>query len=462
MDKITLQNYRCFREDQSARLAPLTFLVGGNSAGKTSFLALIRALWDVAFAEEVPYFREEPYNLGSFREIAHSRGGRGSQADSFEAGFEYAKQPRREAISFQAVFEERLSDPFPCTRCYRRGETWVEMHDKGAGQCIVQFGDSSAKEYPSVNANLFSGDETRLVSLRGAEFEYRRNFADPENPRSIRARRSGNRGYVESHGTGEPSVDGVALANFRELVNHFRPPINRSVRDRRRPFASAPVRSRPLRTYDPTRLSADPEGGYVPTYLANVYHRDNKQWQSLKIQLEKFGQASGLFNEISIKSFGKSEGTPFQVQVRKFSERGRRGPQRNLIDVGYGVSQALPLLTELLRADASDMFLLQQPEVHLHPTAQAALGSLFCAIAESDRQLIVETHSDYILDRVFMDIRDKTTKLKPEDVSILYFEPGDLDVKIHSIRLDEYGNILDAPPSYRQFFMEETRRSIGL
>ena len=49
----------------------------------------------------------------------------------------------------------------------------------------------------------------------------------------------------------------------------------------------------------------------------------------------------------------------------------------------------------------------------------------------------METHSDYILDRVLMDIRDKTTDLKAEDVSILYFEPNDLDVTIHSLRLDD-------------------------
>ena len=91
MDSITLENYRCFREKQTARLAPLTLLVGNNSTGKTSFLALIRALWDVAFLERVPDFREEPFDLGTFRDIAHNRGGRGSQAitNDFDAGFEY-------------------------------------------------------------------------------------------------------------------------------------------------------------------------------------------------------------------------------------------------------------------------------------------------------------------------------------------------------------------------------------
>ena len=75
------------------------------------------------------------------------------------------------------------------------------------------------------------------------------------------------------------------------------------------------------------------------------------------------------------------------------------------------------------------MFLLQQPEVHLHPTAQAALGSLFCEIAGRDRQIIVETHSDYIIDRVRMDVRDKKTNLKPEDVSILFFETDGMEAE---------------------------------
>ena len=106
------------------------------------------------------------------------------------------------------------------------------------------------------------------------------------------------------------------------------------------------------------------------------------------------------------------------------------------------------------------MFLLQQPEVHLHPRAQAAMGSLFCQVAGPERQLVVETHSDHMLDRVRMDIRDGEGALKPEDVSILFFERKDLDVKIHSLRIDEEGNILHAPEGYRQFFMEETSRSL--
>ena len=432
MDKITLKNFRCFREEQTARLAPLTLLVGENSTGKTSFMALIRALWDVAFAERVPDFREAPYNLGSFRDIVHNRGGRGKPAESFEAGFkqapgivQYGETYAAEPVSFRAIFEDRGAIAFPSTRYFGTPGNWLQIREweDSNSRIWTVVSESEGKTETTDYRGFGREAEDELISLYSL---YRLSYGNP---------------------------DFVSISGFRS--------------DHERPFAGAPVRTRPLRTYDPGMLWADPVGENVPTYLASIFHRDPNEWQMLKGRLEDFGRASGLFDEISIKSFGKSEGTPFQLQIRKFSSKGSKGPWRNLTDVGYGVSQSLPLLKELMLAklfeyEEKRMFLLQQPEVHLHPRAQAALGSLFCQLSGAGNQLIVETHSDYLIDRVRMDIRDKTTHLKPEDVSILYFEHGDLDVKIHTIRLDKLGNVLDAPPSYGKFFMEETRRSIGI
>ena len=250
--------------------------------------------------------------------------------------------------------------------------------------------------------------------------------------------------------------DRELLLNLVSLASHF---AGGSQPLAGRPFASAPVRSKPRRTYDPSRPTPDPEGDYVLMYLANLFFQNKKVWSTLKNRLEDFGKDAGLFDEISIRPLGKRNSEPFQVQIRKFGGR-LRGPRRNLIDVGYGVSQVLPVVMELLREDAPGMFLLQQPEVHLHPSAQAALGSLFCQVAGADRQLVVETHSDHLMDRVRMDVRDGDSALKPEDVSILFFECKDLDVHIHSLRIDEEGNIVDAPDGYRAFFMEETARSL--
>ena len=240
---------------------------------------------------------------------------------------------------------------------------------------------------------------------------------------------------------------------IRQAMDWFRP-----WRVRGPLYAGAPVRSKPHRTYDPSLVARDPEGDYVPMYLANQYFEGKKTWDHLREALQRFGKDAGLFDEITVKPLGKQSG-PFQLQIRRF-DGPMKGPRRNLIDVGYGVSQVLPVVTELLRPDPPPMFLLQQPEVHLHPSAQAALGSLFCRIANWDRQIIIETHSDHLLDRVRMDVRDGAGALKPGDVSILYFERQGLSVRIHSLGIDEEGNILNAPPGYRRFFMDEVRRSL--
>ena len=447
MDKITLQNYRCFGAEQTARLAPLTLLVGPNNTGKTSFLALIRALEDVAFREVVPNFREKPYDLGSFEDIVHRNGARGKPADQFTAGFEYRPPPDvyHHTVRFDTIFENRQTAPFPVMRRIAGDDTSIEIPDLESERQVVHLciGQDKWDYAPYADPTFYNTDRLfRLWYL----------FLPSET--------------ISSPGEIEPSPekdgrDTTAIKGLRDAAcaqqSYFV-----------RPFASAPIHSRPRRTYDPIRLAQDAEGEYIPSYLAGLARSNADEWQRLKGTLEKFGRNSGLFDEIAVKSFGKSYGDPFQIQVRKSGKR-RKGPWHNLIDSGYGVSQALPILVELLKANEYPIgrvqpptLLLQQPEVHLHPSAQAALGSLFCSVAADGRQLVIETHSDYIIDRVRMDVRDGKTGLKPEDVSILYFEPGELDVKIHSIRIDEAGNVLDAPYSYGEFFMAETRRSIGL
>ena len=266
------------------------------------------------------------------------------------------------------------------------------------------------------------------------------------------------------------SFAGSNLGLTKPLKNHERELRFRSLISRfegffpagSKPFASAPLHAIPRRTYDPTRLDDDPWGTDVPSRLASLQFQDKDKWTALKDKLDAFGRESGLFDDFSVKQLAKIEGGPFQLQVRKFGRSGRKGPKRNLVDVGFGVSQVLPVLAALFRADEPPMFLLQQPELHLHPSAQAALGSLLCRTAEGGRQLIIETHSEYIIDRVRTDIRDRRTALTPDDVSVLFFERSDLNVRIRSLRFDDQGNVLGAPDGYGQFFMEETRRSVGL
>ncbi len=389
-------------------------------------MAMIRALWDIAYRETVPDFKEEPYDLGSFAEIAHHRGGRGGRAKTFEAGFRIGRAEGRKGggFSFNAEFAQRGTVPVPVVRKVWAGQSSVQAEQlNGSTKFIVRSGDA---EWETEEGLWGGADDTDLVPLV---------------PRMA---------FVPDEGG---KLSEKQMAHIFDLARFH------SGRRKNRPFASAPVRSKPRRTYDPARPSRDPEGDYVPMYLAHLFrHQNNKEWKALKGRLEDFGAAAGLFDELSIKSLGHREGQPFQVQVRKLGQH-TKGPWRNLIDVGYGISQVLPLVTELLRRDAPSIFLLQQPEVHLHPSAQAALGTLFCQVAK-DRQMIVETHSDHLINRIRMDIRDGKGPLSPKQVSILYFERGELEVRIHSLRIDNAGNVLNAPASYGRFFMEETERSL--
>ena len=93
----------------------------------------------------------------------------------------------------------------------------------------------------------------------------------------------------------------------------------------------------------------DPEGSDVPMYLMRIEATEKKNWEALKTQLVEFGRNSGLFENIEVKNLERSLGAPFQLQVKV------RGPKANIIDVGYGVSQILPILVQILNPSISKM-----------------------------------------------------------------------------------------------------------
>ena len=88
---------------------------------------------------------------------------------------------------------------------------------------------------------------------------------------------------------------------------------------------------------------ATPKATTFPMYLANMYFQQPNKWEGLQKALVEFGKAAGLFDEIAIRPLGKRNTEPFQIRIRMGGKRAK-GPPRNLIDVGYGVSQASPSL----------------------------------------------------------------------------------------------------------------------
>ncbi len=443
MDEVTIENFRCFRERQTARLAPLTLLVGDNSTGKTSLLAMLRILWRaVVLEEKLPRFKDELFDLGTFREVVHQSVNNGGLEQEFSGGFTIG--------DFTSEVKIRQGNVRPeVSRLLIKNSTASVSFSRSEGKVTADFITPNIVE----KYNLDLSDNLNLEFARIRDHEIWGVI-------SFYAYLSNKKSYAN----GDSPLNDEDMNELTELiVNPFTllgqryENSNFSVI----PWANAPVRSKPLRTYDPDTARLDPEGKAVPALLAELAHSDVEQWETLKNAMESIGQKTGMFDEINIRRLGDDlSSDPFQIQVRKTSGDGN-GQWRNLIDVGYGVSQILPIIYVLTKMVESFMLMLQQPELHLHPSAQAGLGSMLCNVA-TKRQILVETHSDHLIDRVRMDVRDQKYGIKPEDVSILYFERTADDVQIHNIRIDEEGNILDPPSSYRKFFRNEVNRSLGI
>ena len=192
----------------------------------------------------------------------------------------------------------------------------------------------------------------------------------------------------------------------------------------------------------------------MPMLMMRLARTDEKRWRPLHGSLSEFGRESGMFSDIQVRRLGKQMSDPFQLQVKA-----RSGTPANIMDVGYGVSQSLPILVDI-HSHRNSLFLLQQPEVHLHPRAQAELATVFAQSVRKNRNsFLIETHSDHIVDRVRILVRQG--KIPADDVSVLFFEPTGNAVQIHNIELDTYGNLKNTPPGYRDFFLRESDRLLG-
>jgi len=129
-------------------------------------------------------------------------------------------------------------------------------------------------------------------------------------------------------------------------------------------------------------------------------------------------------------------------------------------NMGIGFSQMMPLVVSAFGSEKS-LIAIEQPELHVHPALQTELADLFIQSAkERGNRFLIETHSEHLILRVMRRIRETTRNslpegkhpIKPEDVAILYVQPGDNGSTVQELRIDEQGRFVDNWP---QGFFEE-------
>lgn len=121
----------------------------------------------------------------------------------------------------------------------------------------------------------------------------------------------------------------------------------------------------------------------------------------------------------------------------------------DLTHVGVGVSQVLPILVMCLLADTDTTMVFEQPELHLHPKVQTLLGDFFLSMGLCNKQCIVETHSEYLIDRLRFRIAAATHDNGLNNLSKIYFvEKTSKASSFREVVINEFGAISDWPEGF--------------
>lgn len=198
--------------------------------------------------------------------------------------------------------------------------------------------------------------------------------------------------------------------------------------------------------------------GYAGHLLPDLMFSD----ESLMDSLNKWMGRLQLGYTISIERLGDKLNDVYEVRLK--DSIAKSNVSVALPDVGFGISQLLPIIVQTLAAERK-ILTVEQPELHIHPALQADIGDLLISGIRNpySHQFVVETHSEHLVLRLLRRIRetftgeleDESLALYPKDVSVLYVSRGADGAEVHRLRISEDGDFIDAWPN--GFFEERAK-----
>ncbi|MDP2644194.1 MAG: DUF3696 domain-containing protein [Desulfobacterales bacterium] len=163
---------------------------------------------------------------------------------------------------------------------------------------------------------------------------------------------------------------------------------------------------------------------------------------TLEERVARWLKELGLIESFSVRPI-TPDGKLFQVWVR----RRTKAAEVLITDVGFGVSQILPVIALCYYAPKGSTVLLEQPEIHLHPSVQAGLADV-CIDAVRTRgiQIILESHSEHLLRR--LQLRMAEDILKPENAALYFCKTEKGESRLMHLDLDLFGTITNWPKGF--------------
>lgn len=423
---LRLKHFKAWRDSGDLRLAPVTLLLGSNSTGKSALLqSLLLLRQTVASPDRMVHLNlggdevNDFFNFGHFEDVLT----KGATPRQVEIAFSFrraAEEPEERKGSRPAVTEGRFHVVYGMTssravavqQCTLTGPAGkYQLVRKGKGAYSVLVGDETA---PRGKSRTFAPE--RSIALPAEAIQ----LLGPEG------------GYAED----------LSLSIRRELeaVAYLGPLRRKSERD----YVWNKTR--------PGDLGVDGAGA-ISALFASAYLRAKNGGDDVVAGVSKYLARMGVAERIEIRQIGHS--TRYEIVVH------RDGVEANLRDVGTGIAQVLPVLTLAFFAPRGTSILLEEPEIHLHPLAQAVLAELFVEISrERGVQFIVETHSEHLFRRLQTLIAKNA--LSVDDCTLYFVERERADAKLRTLEVNEAGAIANWPPKFFGDALGETREQARL
>jgi predicted ATPase len=436
LKQLQIQNFKIWKDTGNIRMAPITLFFGANSSGKSSigqFLMMLKQTVESPDRKAVfyPGGKSSAVQLGSFQEMVFHR-----NPDN-KISFEY-----------QWDFQDALQIKDPITRRTYSGDIL-------SFQAIVGLGDKQ-KNTPVVDRFRYqlmaNGKQTLSVGLErktGAKSEYR---ADAEQYTLVRKkmRAWSLKDTVRFYGFPNEVVAYYQNTGFVQELNLLHEKLFQKI------AYLGPLRTKAERLYSWGGVNPESVGfSGENTVAAILSARSRKISLGYKRSVKPFEQIialklkeMGLIEEFKVNPISEQR-QEYEVKVRT------RGSKDwvDLPDVGFGVSQVLPVLVQCFYAPPGSIILMEQPEIHLHPNAQSALADVMIDVINSrengvDRniQLIIETHSEHFLRRLQRRIAEDVVQQK--EVSAYFANINNTLASLETLQIDQFGNILNWPDNF--------------
>lgn len=418
---LSLRNFRGFRKTPYIPLAPLTFLVGPNSSGKSSVFDALLLVTQSGFvpghpASFKPSWGGPLVDLGSYRDAVYNHNPRLKIEIGLQAyvppGFAAYRHPsrlRRKLVPYATTVTLGTSADDPIGRLV----TIVAADPKSGEAMTFRYGPRGVTmEFLGRRRHWLPGEAGLRGSLR-YWITSEANAAIRDRAARLQRRRPALRrliALVESY-----SLWGLMRGSQRVSSGRAAP---------KRWYPVTDIRFDPTRDYYAPRLLDTVDPTMLEEARADDLFGSGRRRGRPRIQ----GTISSVLRELDIATtIRRSKLSPYHASIEVRDSV--TGVESNLIDVGYGASQVIPILHACL-SGAEGPLLVEQPEIHLHPRAQGVLAELLCRTSRQ-RQVIIETHSVHLINRARLLVAQG--ELRSSDVMVVYVSRTRGGSRVHPI-----------------------------